>query len=89
MAGDRAVYVPNKMAQVVILLTCIRGVPGLNHDRNAAYPCWFFVVPLRPCNEILRWYLILGHDRAFHENITPSFVTHVSTIRCSIDRIIS
>jgi len=25
MAGDKSVYVPNKMAQVVILLTCIRG----------------------------------------------------------------
>jgi len=69
MAGDRAVYVPNKVAQVVSLLTCIQGVPGLNYDRNAAYPSWLFEVPLSPCNEIWRWYVILGHNRSFHKTV--------------------
>ena len=38
MAEDRAVYVPNKMAQMVILLTCIRGVTWFESRPERSLP---------------------------------------------------
>jgi hypothetical protein len=29
---------PNKLAQAVLILTCIREVPGFNHDQGTEYP---------------------------------------------------